>query len=335
MHDQRQIELENWLKQVLTSQPVLIKLADDASFRRYFRVKTNEQTLVAMDAPPDKEDSRPFVAIAQAFAKHGVKVPEILAVDLAQGFLLLSDLGDQLYLNELTSDNVNHLYQQALSVIPLIQACQNVSGWELPHFGTELIQRELELFRHWFLQIHLALELDAKSQTMLTNTFAKLIHVANEQPQVCVHRDYHSRNLLRLTNDEVGVIDFQDAVWGPVTYDAVSLLRDCYIVWPQSEVKRWLLQFYQQCCDHNLIKNVSEQQFLYWFDLVGVQRHLKVLGIFSRLYHRDGKKGYLNDMPRILDYLLAVTSQHSELNELCCFLQSTVQPKLREASVSF
>ena len=273
------------------------------------------------------------MAVGQSFAKHGLHVPNILAIDLENGFLLLSDLGDRLYLTEMTPENVDVLYTQALAVIPQIQACQSVSDWELPHFGEKIIVTELQLFIHWFLQKHLGLELNPATQAMLAQTFNHLIQVANAQPQVCVHRDYHSRNLLRLNDHDVGVLDFQDAAIGPISYDAVSLLRDCYIAWSPSQVTHWALQFFNHCRDLNQFKDHSAEQFLYWFDFVGVQRHLKVLGIFSRLYHRDGKGLYLNDIPRILNYLIQVGENYAELSGLRGFLQSTVIPKLQQTVV--
>lgn len=329
MQQQRQQALELWLEKTLPRNKLSItKLAGDASFRRYFRIHDGNQTFIAMDAPPEKENNHAFVAIANSFAKHGLDVPEILASDLNQGFLLLSDLGDRLYLTELTPQNADLLYEQALAVIPHIQACQKISDWELPHFGEKIIVTELELFVYWFLNKHLDLELNHSTQTMLTQTFNQLIRAANEQPQVCVHRDYHSRNLLCLNDQRVGVLDFQDAVWGPFTYDVVSLLRDCYISWSPSQVCNWALQFYDLYCTSGQFKEHSKDQFLHWFDFVGIQRHLKVLGIFARLYHRDGKGLYLNDIPRILNYLIQVSENYTELDALRTFLQTIVVTKL-------
>lgn len=332
MQQQRQQALEHWLKNIFPDKKLtLSKLAGDASFRRYFRIRDGGQTYVAMDAPPTKENNVAFIAIAQSFARQGLHVPEILEVDLKQGFLLLSDLGDRLYLTELNAANADLLYDQALAVISNIQTCQAVANWELPNFGEKIIINELQIFIQWFLQKHLAVELTNNSQAILTQTFEQLIRVANTQPQVCIHRDYHSRNLLCLNNQKVGVLDFQDAAWGPITYDVVSLLRDCYIAWSPSQVLRWALQFYDRYRDVKQLKEYSNDQFLYWFDLVGVQRHLKVLGIFARLYHRDDKALYLGDIPRILNYLMQVSEHHAELKALRGFLQTTVIPKVNQA----
>lgn len=321
----RYTALEIWLgKRFPHTQYSLTRLAGDASFRRYFRLQVSGQTFVVMDAPPEKENNHSFVAVAQAFAKQGIEVPTVFAVDFDLGFMLLSDLGDRLYLSELASGDTDDLYSQALAIIPKIQACRDIPSVSLQHFGGEVIHRELGLFPEWFLGKHLNIELDVAMQADLSDIFAKLVEVANEQPQVCVHRDYHSRNLLRLSNEGVGVLDFQDAVWGPITYDAVSLLRDCYIAWPATHVQKWALKLHDSFADERVLAGCSNDQFLYWFDMVGVQRHLKVLGIFSRLYYRDGKSIYLGDIPRILRYLLDVSENHVELTSLRHFLQRHV-----------
>jgi len=333
MEDSRQTILHSWLQRNLAPVDFTVsKLAGDASFRRYFRVQQAEKTFVVMDAPPEKEDCRPFIAIAKALAKQGIKVPDVLAADLELGFLLLTDLGDSLYLAELNATSANHLYEQALAVVPRMQACTKVKDWTLEQFGQEIIVRELQLFPDWFLTKHLQLADSQAITTLLNKTFTHLIAVANQQPQVFTHRDYHSRNLLCLPQAEVGVLDFQDAVWGPIVYDAVSLLRDCYIVWPSAEVLRWTTRAYEHCLDEGLLKNPSKDQFLFWFDLVGVQRHLKVLGIFARLFHRDGKTGYLQDLPRIAQYIMDVSSNHSELKDLHDFFQTEIAYKIPEAN---
>lgn len=328
MHDQRLILLNQWLEKHFSTNKFLVtKLAGDASFRRYFRVHKDKQTFVVMDAPPDKENSESFVAIAQAFAKNGIKVPEILAVDLSLGFLLLSDLGDKVLLPELGEHNADYLYQKALAVIPQIQPCMSIPNWPLAKFGDQLALQELQLFPEWFLQKHLELPFDQEINHLLTATFSQLIQIINDQPQVCVHRDYHSRNLLCLENNEIGVLDFQDAVIGPITYDAVSLLRDCYVAWPEQDVARWLLYFYNKCVENGNLNNISPEQFTFWFDFVGIQRHLKVLGIFARLYYRDGKDGYLKEMPRISQYILSVSIKYPSLKPFRDFFETTVMSR--------
>lgn len=320
MLDQRGHVLQSWATQTLNNPSIeFTPLAGDASFRRYFRVKAANQTLIAMDAPPDKENIQPFIAIANAFANQGVQVPEIVASDLQQGFMLLSDFGDHLYLNLLNADNANMLYEKALNALSRIQTCeQKIPHWPLPYFDEAFIRMELERFPQWFLIKHLNIEITQPVEQLLEDTFKVLIQNALEQPQLCVHRDYHSRNLMALDNGKVGVLDFQDAIWGPITYDLVSLLRDCYIAWPHEQVEKWVLFYYQQ----NNLHKYSEEQFIRWFDLMGIQRHLKVLGVFARLCYRDNKPNYLNDFPRIMNYLLEVCDKYSELKLFKEFLQT-------------
>lgn len=321
MNDPRFSDLQNWLQQIFPAQNFqLKKLAGDASFRRYFRVHLPDKTLIAMDAPPDKENSQPFFAIAKAFSALGIEVPHILNADLSQGFLLLSDLGDNLYLNELTAENADQLYSAALQVLQKIQLCQVIPEYSLPRFNETLYARELQLFPDWFLQRHLKFPMDVQQEYLLADTFEKLINSALKQPQVCIHRDYHSRNLLHVNNSTVGVLDFQDAVIGPITYDAVSLLRDCYIAWPDSDTTRWALQYHQNLREQKLLTTHTQDEFLRWFDWMGIQRHIKVIGIFSRLCYRDDKSVYLNDIPRIFNYLLTVCDKHTELKAIKNFL---------------
>lgn len=322
--DARLIALRHWLQTTLPSSSwTLQQLAGDASFRRYFRVTLSDQTLIAMDAPPPQEDTRPFIAIAQAFAKLAVTVPEIIAADPQQGFLLLSDFGDQLYSQILNENNADSLYQKALAVLPRIQACREFSGWTLPHFNHEFIRREWNLFYQWVLEKHWQLTPSFEQQTILTNAFEFLLQEISAQPTTCVHRDYHSRNLLLLKNNAVGVLDFQDAVWGPIPYDAVSLLRDCYVVWPHEQVRQWALHYYQQSRDHGLLnKQISSEQFMRWFDLLGIQRHLKAVGIFARLKHLYHKSNYLQDIPRGLNYILQVSENYPELKKFRALLQT-------------
>lgn len=332
MHDHRLDGLQHWLTQTLAPQTLTITpLAGDASFRRYFRVQLADRTLIAMDAPPDKENSVPFVAIARAFAQLGIQVPQIFAANLEQGFLLLSDLGDRLYLTELNAHNAENLYNNALLVLPQIQSCREVSGWSLPHFNRDFILREWRLFQEWVLQQHWGLPLTVSEQYLLVDAFEFLVEAALAQPQVCVHRDYHSRNLLVLDNDAVGVLDFQDAVWGPITYDAVSLLRDCYISWPRAEIERWCLNFHTHLTDTKQLNDVSAAQFMRWFDLLGIQRNLKALGIFARLNHLYKRPNYLKDIPVGLNYILEVSADYPELAKFRHFLQTNAIPQLTEA----
>jgi len=300
----------------------------DASFRRYFRVTLADgNTRIAMDAPPDHEDCAPFVAVAGRLADAGLHVPAILARDLAQGFLLLEDLGSRHYLDVLDADNADRLYGDALGALLSLQAGCAHQG--LPPYDAALLQREMALFPEWLLGRHLGLTLDDGERALLAQTFAVLTDNALAQPQVCVHRDYHSRNLmLPPAGQRPGVIDFQDAVIGPVTYDLVSLLRDCYIAWPQARVDGWAMGYFALAVQSGVLRASHEDRFLRWFDLMGAQRHLKAAGIFARLNHRDGKPGYLQDIPRTLGYIVAAAARNPELAGLAALIEQRVLPAL-------
>ena len=316
MSDREQL-LREWLDEVLPTKPGRITPASsDASFRRYFRVWYNGQTRVVMDAPPDKEDCRPFVAIAQAMRGLGLNTPEVLAGDLDQGLLLLTDLGSRQYLPELDTHSAPGLYGDALEALARLQAGGDPATPLLPPYDSALLHREMELFREWFLGRLLGLEWTAEEQQILDQTFALLAANALEQPRVWVHRDYHSRNLMITDPDNPGVLDFQDAVIGAITYDLVSLLRDCYVAWPREQVESWALDYRVRLRALGMRGLDDADQFLRWFDLMGVQRHLKATGIFARLHLRDGKPGYLHDIPRTLGYVLEVAGHYAELVDL-------------------
>ena len=312
--DQRRALLNQWLhSQLVASQrytgPLLPleTVSGDASFRRYFRYRfpavDGEQSVIAVDAPPDKEDSHPFVQVAEGFARAGVQVPPLLALDLAQGFMMLGDFGDRLLLPLLDEDSVDKWYSKAMrALIPVMRA--DFSTAPLPHYDHALLQREMELFREWFCGTHLQLNLSEDEHQLITDVFNWIEQQALAQPQVIVHRDYHSRNLMVLADESLGIIDFQDAVRGPVTYDLMSLLRDCYVSWPTHMVKEWVRRFSEKLVKEGVLKDVSDDQFWQWFNVMGAQRHLKVCGIFARLNYRDGKAGYLKDIPLTLAYLI-------------------------------
>lgn len=323
MTDQRLTALSEWAARTLDDRHCVIRPASaDASFRRYFRITgANGASFIAMDAPPDKEDSRPYVRIARRLRALGLNVPEILAEDLARGFLLITDLGDRLYLGALNESTVERLYQDALAALLRLQCGSAGDATFLPPYDAALLQREMELFREWYLGRHLALALSQPQHAVLDGVFARLIEAALEQPTAWVHRDYHSRNLMVTSDNNPGVLDFQDAVQGPVTYDLVSLLRDCYIAWPRPRVEAWVRGYQAAARDAGLPVGTDEQRFLRWFDWMGVQRHLKATGIFARLNHRDAKPGYLNDIPRTLGYVLEVVSRYSELKPLGVLLE--------------
>ena len=308
----------------------LQQVSGDASFRRYFRVRHGAGTCIAMDAPPDKEDSHPFVHVAGLFAGLGLNVPRILSADLAQGFLLLTDLGDRLYLGELDAASVDRLYADALAALATLQACGPGADTLAP-YDAALLREEMERFRHWYLTRHLGLSLGPAQHAVLDAAFERLTASALEQPRVCVHRDYHSRNLL-VCEQNPGILDFQDAVHGPITYDLVSLLRDCYIAWPAERVTQWALDYRERALQAGILDDADPERFLRWFDLMGIQRHLKATGIFARLKLRDDKPAYLNDVPRTLGYVFEVAARYPELADFHALLGELVAPRLNVAN---
>jgi hypothetical protein len=347
---ERRRHLEHWLAQCLkeiTEAPdfQLTPASADASFRRYFRVTVNAGSYIVMDAPPEHEDCRPFVAISGAMADAGLNVPKVLSMDLAQGFLLLTDLGDRQYLGVLDQYTVQQLYADAMQALLLLQKKTPPANL-LPKYSHELLTNEMNLFRDWFINDYLNLSLTLEQQRMLNEIFELLAQQALVQPQVWVHRDYHSRNLMWLECRDVnnasntlaqvnpGILDFQDAVIGPVSYDLVSLLRDCYISWPRQQVVAWVKSYQDDLVSCGLIaETVSNDEFQRWFDWMGMQRHLKAIGIFARLNIRDGKSGYLADIPRTLLYVLQVCRDYHELSPLYDWLQHLVVPRIIEKLV--
>lgn len=336
--DQRQDQLKIWLHEQLpgctgfeSSEWQLVPVSGDASFRRYFRVISGAKSWIAVDAPPDKEDSRPFIAVAETLADQGVTVPDVHKYDLQLGFMLLGDLGDDLYLGQLNEQNADKLYTDALNELFLIQQCQDLKQGSLPLYDHALLSREVELFREWFLGKLLGVELTEADHFEIDRLFHYVIDCALEQPAVFVHRDFHSRNIMYREGATPGIIDFQDAVSGPVTYDLVSLFRDCYIAWPDEQVYHWVEQYRQRLISNGRMMPDSSH-FQRWFDLMGAQRHLKAIGIFSRLLIRDGKAGYLDDIPRTFSYLLAVTKKDYGLEPTANWLMQKVLPALYQSS---
>jgi aminoglycoside/choline kinase family phosphotransferase len=315
--DSRLSALRQWVDQVLDLREIEIRPAStDASFRRYFRLISPGVSYIVMDAPPGREDPRRFIAMAGHLQQLGLNVPEVLDQDLEQGFLLLTDLGEQLYLKHLTESTVERLYGDALGALVVLQAGIFTDSSFLPEYDAPLLRRELEIFSEWYLVRHLGQTLTSAQQAVVDAAYEFLIGSALEQPRVWVHRDFHSRNLMLTPRNNPGILDFQDAVRGPVTYDLVSLLRDCYIRWPQERVVDWVMGYYDLAHQSGLPVGEDEGQFMRWFDLMGVQRHLKAAGIFARLNHRDSKPGYLADIPRTLGYVLEVSSRYRELASL-------------------
>lgn len=311
--DQRLDQLTVWLQSLpeLTTF-TLAPASADASFRRYFRVTTPSGSYVAMDAPPTQEDCRPFSRITGLLEKQGLHVPHIHAHNLDAGFLLLDDLGNRHYLAALDTATVEHLYDSALTALAQLQ---ETSTAIVPLYDEALLQTEMALFEDWFLQAHLQITLAAPQQLIWNKLRQTLVENALNQPQVFVHRDYHSRNLMVTTENNPGIIDYQDAVRGPLTYDLVSLLKDCYIDWPDRLVTDFVLRFRALLQDRGLASEVESDTFERWFDLMGMQRHLKAIGIFARLNHRDGKSGYLDDIPRTLNYIVQTTRKYPETRE--------------------
>ncbi|MGQ9660169.1 MAG: aminoglycoside phosphotransferase family protein [Thermochromatium sp.] len=319
--------LRSWLIEVLGSEPLdLTPASSDASFRRYWRVHCAGETWIAMDAPPGLEDCGRYADLARRLRACGLNTPEIQAEAREQGFLLITDLGERVYLGELNDQTADRLYGDALDALERLQTRVPVAG--LPRYDVALLRRELVLFRDWLLQAFLQLSLDAADLARIERVESILVANALEQPCVCVHRDYHSRNLMLTEVDNPGVLDFQDAVVGPITYDLVSLLRDCYIAWPEARVRDWALGYFRRASASGLLAGVEPERFERWFDLMGMQRHLKASGIFARLSLRDGKHGYLADIPRTLHYVLAVARRYPELRAFGDWLAGPVSQAL-------
>lgn len=331
MTDIRQQEAANWLSNSLRLPVIQIKpLAGDASFRRYFRISLPDGCLVLMDAPPTKENCRPYIAVGQQLLKSGIKVPAIMAEDMDKGFLLLEDFGDQLFLTALKPDNIDSLYRQALQTLVRLQQIKAVERYELPVFNHAMMMQEMQLFQDWFVEGKLEYKLQPKEKNLLQQTFTLIAEKIAGFQYTCVHRDYHSRNLMVLKSGDLGVLDFQDAVYGPITYDAVSLLKDCYIALSRDKVLDMLGYYHQLLSAANIIKNQTLHDFAQEFDWVGLQRHLKVIGIFARLDMRDHKLGYLKDIPLAMQYLIDGLSNFSELNEFSNWLKKTLLPVYEE-----
>lgn len=312
--DSRYLTLVNWLESTLHHTEFTLTTASaDASFRRYFRVHLADRTLIAMDAPPTHENCEPFVRIAALFSEAGMHVPAVIAQDLAQGFLLLSDLGDVTYLSQLNETTAPALYHDACMALVKLQ--QASKPGVLPNYDEALLTREMQLFPDWYISQHMGMQLEEKQQQDLQKTFALINRNILSQTQVYVHRDYHSRNLM-VCQDNPGVLDFQDAVLGAITYDLVSLFKDAYISWEEEHIIDWLVRYWQHAKTHNVPVPGDFSEFYRDFEYMGVQRHIKVLGIFARLYHRDGKQGYLKDMPLVMHYLRKACERYIELKPL-------------------
>lgn len=312
-----------WLQDTLSiTLNDLQPASSDASFRRYFRCFDDNGSSIVMDAPPDKENTGPFLQVAALFRQADIHVPAVYQQNRVDGFLLLEDFGSTCYLDHIDVDNADRLYADALDTLFRLQTRLSPASSGLPAYDAALLERELGIFHEWLLHKRLGLIVPEQVSQDLHRL---LIDSALAQPIVCVHRDFHSRNLMFIANNNPGVIDFQDAVNGPITYDLVSLLRDCYLQWPPERVDAWLESYFRRLVDAELIA-VDYPLFKRWFDLMGLQRHLKAIGIFSRLDLRDGKAGYLADIPRTLRYVQQVCQTYPELAEFNRYLDEHVYP---------
>jgi aminoglycoside/choline kinase family phosphotransferase len=332
--DARLAVIDEWLARDLKLSPERVEPASsDASFRRYFRAFTARGTYVVMDAPPTHEDVRPYLKVSGMLEALGVHVPHVHEVDAARGLLLLEDLGSTLYLDRLAAgEDPAPLYADALDVLARIQVEGSAAAAALDPYDRVPLEREMALMPEWFCARHLGLELSQEEREVLAEASEFLVRAAVEQPQVFVHRDYHSRNLMLVGTRNPGVIDFQDALRGPIGYDLVSLLKDCYIAWPRARVEEWVRGHHARLRARGACLDADAGALLEWFDLVGVQRHLKVLGIFARLWYRDGKLGYLRDLPLTLNYVLDACGRQPRLAPLGGFLARRALPALPVAN---
>jgi aminoglycoside/choline kinase family phosphotransferase len=333
--DQRQQQLQDWAKTALKlsgAGECWKSVAGDASARRYFRLQDQPgRSWICMDAPPQTEKNAEFVDIRERLEHGGVRVPALLAADIEQGFMVLEDLGDRLLISSLSSSSVDARYQQAMAMLLAVQA--SPTAGQLPIYAAPVLGEELSRFSEWFCAGLLEIELSPAVRGMLGQLADHLIEQACEQPRVLVHRDYHSRNLLVLPDDSLATIDFQDALVGPLCYDLVSLLKDCYVCWPDQQVRRWALDYREQLMALDRPAGADPQQFLRWFDWIGLQRHLKVLGNFSRLALRDGKDSYLQDIPLVLHYVQEVLARYEELESVLNWFGEEIAPRVSHMSL--
>jgi len=314
----RRSELQRWIEIELNASPLVLEPASaDASFRRYFRVRTAAQSLIAMDAPPAHEDCRPFVHVARLMAEAGLNVPRVIAQDLERGFVLLSDLGTAGYLQALNGDTVDALFDDAIDA--LLRWQQASKPGVLPDYDHALLARELKLFPEWYVRRHRGFTLSSGQTESLEAMFALILKNNLAQPAVYVHRDYMPRNLMVCVPNP-GVLDFQDAVYGPITYDVASLFKDAFVSWDEERVLDWTARYWDKAKRAGLPVAADFGDFYRDFEWMGLQRHLKVLGIFARLNYRDGKSAYLEDTPRFVGYVRAVAARYGAFKPLLMLL---------------
>ena len=326
--------IKNWLENELKLPEYNINaLAGDASFRRYFRITTPDVSYMLMDAPPERECCKTFASIDHLFHENHIHVPKIYAENIHDGLLLLEDFGDDVLLSILNPSNANDYYKKAIDILCHIQAIapQKIA---LPTFDKTFMLQEMELFREWFLTKLLQYPINNDENQLLTNLFNDIADKVSNQPLVVTHRDYHSRNLMRLGNDQLGVLDFQDAVIGPYVYDPASLLKDAYITWSRDKIELWLNYYYNQACERGLIDGITLEQLYHDFELVGLQRHIKVVGIFARLYKRDGKKSYLKDIPRVMHYIVDALTRLESHHDFYQLMTEVWMPQVELANWS-
>lgn len=322
-------QLKVWLAQELGTEHIeLMPLTGDAGFRCYFRFNHNNFSYIAVDAPPEYSNNQAFVNIQKFLAQQGLRVPEIIAKSIELGFFCLSDFGDELLADRINHNNVSQYYAHALEQLQQVVSTGNLKTVSLPDYDADFIRQELAIFPQWLLSTHLSLKLDEDEQQELAQCFDFLVEEILLQPAVFMHRDFHSRNIMVLADQELGIIDFQDAVVGPITYDLVSLLRDCYVRWPDEIVQPLVEQYRLAMQSKYVTEDLSQENWQKWFDLTGVQRHIKASGIFARLHHRDGKSGYLKDIPLTLTYIQDISAQYDKLSFLHRLVKDRVIPTL-------
>lgn len=317
-----------------------VSASNDASFRRYYRCNLiaeteaypQGQTFIIMDAPPEHEDCRPFIRVSRDLDRLGLTVTKVIAQDLKQGFLLLTDLGSDTYASQLSEETVDDLYRDALMALVKLQQSGGFYAADLPLYDRNLLTTEMALFHDWLGETHLDISMNKLETSAWQELQEALVKSALQQPQVYVHRDYHSRNLMVLpesyTGTNPGILDFQDAVKGALTYDAVSLLRDCYVRWPVEQVKEWQREYFLMLVSAKMLSKDEWAGFVKAMDLMGIQRHLKASGIFARLFHRDGKGGYLNDIPNTLNYIVEVGQEYPEMRFIVDWVERRLLPSL-------
>lgn len=327
----RETALKHWLSEQFECSDITLKpLTGDAGFRRYFRFQHQQRNYIAVDAPSAYCNNQAFIDIQARIKQAGVLVPNIHCVDKQHGFFCLSDLGEVLLADKLTADSVEHHYKKAIALIPKLA---KIPTDNLPSFDDDFVQRELDIFSEWLLKEHLTINLSVQEQHELQQNFEVLKQNIKLQPKVFMHRDFHSRNLM-WQDQSLAVIDFQDAVYGPLTYDIVSLLRDCYVRWPDEQIQALLNYFITTYGTQLTQEKIDFDTWLRWFDLTGLQRHVKAAGIFARLNHRDGKAGYLKDIPLTLSYIIDVSAKYPELEYLNLLVKNKVLPSIKKRSIN-